>query len=88
MLDDFVQNYSVLQNTKALACFLCTMLRFNTLHSPHPFPLRLHASDRIRDYVSECSRSDVLSISKVKTIKQGVLLWDWLAIMILIQEDR
>lgn len=88
MLDHFVQNYSVLQNAKALACFLCPMLHFNTLHSPHPFPLRSCACVRIRDYMSECSRSDVLSVSKVKTIKQGVFLWDWLAIMILIQEDR
>lgn len=36
----------------------------------------------------ECQRFDILSVGKVESLEQRVVLWGGLAVLILIQEDR
>lgn len=83
-------------------CSSCNIEHFSsqTLRHPqqlHPFLLnQLHlrawgwvsALECVTYYVSGCLRLDVLSVSKVESTEQRVVLWRRLASLILIQEDR
>lgn len=64
-----------------------------SLHAPTPIPsesastVNLRVSVGVFEYVT-CMTFDVLSVSKVESTEQRIVLRGWLASLILIQEDR
>ncbi len=96
MLDDFIQYYKLAQPGwdgqvlspvgLHLGCSFCTFTPFS--ESASTVSLRVRGWVWVYYYMSGCLRFHILSVSKVESTEQRVVLRGWLASLILIQEDR